>query len=108
VEQDQDLLAYRRKAVHIHLHLAQHSTEITEVRDDALRASIDAAVGHVRGVVPLDLIAPERTSSIDAPCVPGQVVAAHDLHVLLRHRPPSIPPPKGPRPGKRTAIRSVG
>ena len=52
--------------------------------------------GAVRERVPDDVLGIEVQHALDAVRVPGLNCLAHDFHVLLRHRPPSIPPCRRP------------
>src|SRR5437588_3925346 len=72
--------------------------EVVELCDDVghqsqedLGSVVDGSVRNVREVVDLDLGVEEVRERAEITRREGLVTAAHDLDVLLRHRPPSIP-----------------
>jgi hypothetical protein len=89
-EPDEDLVPSGHDSVDVNLHVPENLLEISEVRGDSVRASVDATIGHPRRVVPLKVIAPEGPDGVKPAPVPSSVVPAYEFYVLLRHRPRSI------------------
>jgi hypothetical protein len=89
-EPDEDLVPSGHDSVDVNLHVPENLLEISEVRGDGVRASVDATIGHPRRIVPLKVIAPEGPDGVKPAPVPSSVVPAYEFYVLLRHRPRSI------------------
>jgi hypothetical protein len=69
------------------------------VVDHGVTTTVDASLRRTRVGVELDLgmekwpdLGTAACDGIDSPSVKSLVRPSHDLHVLLRHRPRSIPP----------------
>ena len=75
------------------------SAQTSRVSATQCATGVIAIQGTAELSTPLDhhIVGVTAPDGLDVPLVPGVERAPHDLNVLLRHRPPSIPPAAGER-----------
>src|SRR4029450_4994935 len=85
-----DLVGGRREAQGLPANLLPNFAHLPVEAPNALMTAVRLGVHHPGGHIEFEVAITERDQPVDVAFVQTLVREPHDLHVLLRHRPPSI------------------